>query len=228
MATDHIRAVFEKANIAFSQHHFLNLPQNATLASGGQIKTGLNCTQMMMEFRNWGGDKDLRCVHQVESQSIPEYEDQRGHYFVLDTSAQNVANDWLNSGTLSSDDKFAVHKDGIKQQTANQNTDVLAILKRQYELALLSSVQNVQLTPTVETFELTDCGFDHAYPSPLCYDASKESFNSSSVDDIKSIIASKTGKAPNLVAINKRGEICCSKWGSLLNETDSDVFLEHV
>ena len=240
MATDHIRAVFEKANKAISQHRYLNLPQNATLADGSQIATGLNFTEMMMDFRDWGGNKDLRYVHQVESQSIPKYEDQRGHYFVLDTSTQNVANDWWNSATLSSDDKFDVDKDGIKQRTAKQNTDVLAILKRQYEQALLSAMQNVQLTPTVETFELTDCGLDHSVRSPLCYDdylqdsafdpdnVVKESFNSSTIDDIDTIMASKTGKAPYLVAINKRGEIRGSKWGNLLNETDSVVFLEHV
>merc|ERR1712106_811259 len=36
MATDHIRAVFEKANKAISQHRYLNLPQNATLDDGLQ------------------------------------------------------------------------------------------------------------------------------------------------------------------------------------------------
>ena len=93
MASDHIRALFEKANKAISQHRYLNLPHNATLSSGDQIDTGLNFTQMMMDYKNWGGDKDLRYVHQVESQSIPEYEDQCGRRFVLDPSMQKVAND---------------------------------------------------------------------------------------------------------------------------------------
>ena len=104
--------------------------------------------------------------------------------------------------------KAYVCKEGIKQRTSKQNTDVLAILKRQYEQALLSAMQNVQLTPTVETFELRDCTVDPAYRSPLCYDEYlegssfdpdnmvKETFNSSSLDDIKTIMSGKTGKAP--------------------------------
>ena len=70
---------------------------------------------------------------------------------------------------------FDANKEGIKQRTSKQNTDVLAILKRQYEQALLSAMQNVQLTPTVETFELRNCTVDPAYRSPLCYDEYLES-----------------------------------------------------
>ena len=47
MATDHIRAVFEKANQAISQHRYLNLPTNVSV-DGETVATGLNFTQMMM------------------------------------------------------------------------------------------------------------------------------------------------------------------------------------
>ena len=147
-AVDHIRAVFEKANQATSQHRYLNLPID------GQDKLGgLNFTEMMMDW--YKNDtktypKDTRYVHQAETISDSKLNHLKNKYFILSMPGEGLKNDWWNENTLPSDQKTSTEKDGIK----NQATDALQLLKRQYDHALLSAIQNVQMQDTFSGLSL--------------------------------------------------------------------------
>ena len=83
-------------------------------------------------------NKDGRYVHQAETVSDPKYNHLKNDYFVLSMAEDDIFNDWWK---LSPDVKTDTNKDGIKKQ----DTDALQLLKRQYDHALMSAIQNVQM-----------------------------------------------------------------------------------
>ena len=138
-AVDHIRAVFEKANQAASQHRYLNLP-----VDGRDELGGLDFKQMMMDWYSADAvndPKDGRYVHQAETISDPKYNHLKNDYFILSMAEDDLSNDWWNRDTLTAEEQTDPAKDGIKKQ----ETDALQLLKRQYDHALLSAIQNVQM-----------------------------------------------------------------------------------
>jgi len=106
---------------------------------------GLNFTQMMMDWYkkdiNSTDPKDGRYVHQAETISDSKLNHLKNKFFILSMNEGELSNDWWNQNTLAAEKKTATSKDGIKQQ----ETDALQLLKRQYDHALLSAIQNVQM-----------------------------------------------------------------------------------
>ena len=99
---------------------------------------------MMMDWYNEdikNVPKDGRYVHQAETISDPKLNHLKNKFFILSMNEGELSNDWWNQNTLAADKKTASSKDGIKQQ----ETDALQLLKRQYDHALLSAIQNVQM-----------------------------------------------------------------------------------
>ena len=85
--------------------------------------------------------KDGRYVHQAETISDSKLNHLKNKFFILSMNEGELSNDWWNKNTLAADKKTATSKDGIKQQ----ETDALQLLKRQYDHALISAMQNVQM-----------------------------------------------------------------------------------
>ena len=105
---------------------------------------GLNFTQMMMDWYDEdikNVPKDGRYVHQAETISDSKLNHLKNNFFILSMNEGELSNDWWNTNTLAADQKTATSKDGIKQQ----ETDALQLLKRQYDHALISAMQNVQM-----------------------------------------------------------------------------------
>lgn len=105
---------------------------------------GLNFTQMMMDWYNQDiktEPKDARYVHQAETISDAKLNHLKNKFFILSMSENELSNDWWNTNTLTANEKTDTSKDGIKKQ----ETDALQLLKRQYDHALLSAIQNVQM-----------------------------------------------------------------------------------
>ena len=105
---------------------------------------GLNFTQMMMDWYDEdikNVPKDGRYVHQAETISDSKLNHLKNNFFILSMNEGELSNDWWNTNTLAADQKTATSKDGIKQQ----ETDALQLLKRQYDHALISALQNVQM-----------------------------------------------------------------------------------
>ena len=100
---------------------------------------------MMMDWYkkdiNSTDPKDGRYVHQAETISDSKLNHLKNKFFILSMNEGELSNDWWNQNTLAAEKKTATSKDGIKQQ----ETDALQLLKRQYDHALLSAIQNVQM-----------------------------------------------------------------------------------
>ena len=120
----------------------MNCPWNPV--SGQDEMGGLNFTQIMMDWYKKDiktEPKDGRYVHQSETLSDTKLNHLKNKFFILSMSENELSNDWWNTNTMTANEKTDTSKDGIKKQ----ETDALQLLKRQYDHALLSAIQNVQM-----------------------------------------------------------------------------------
>ena len=123
-------------------HYLMNCPWNPVL--GKDEMGGLNFTQIMMDWYKKDiktEPKDGRYVHQAETISDAKLNHLKNNFFILSMSENELSNDWWNTNTMTANEKTDTSKDGIKKQ----ETDALQLLKRQYDHALLSAIQNVQM-----------------------------------------------------------------------------------
>ena len=122
--------------------YLMNCPWNPVL--GKDEMGGLNFTQIMMDWYKKDiktEPKDGRYVHQAETISDAKLNHLKNNFFILSMSENELSNDWWNTNTMTANEKTDTSKDGIKKQ----ETDALQLLKRQYDHALLSAIQNVQM-----------------------------------------------------------------------------------